>query len=84
VSVSIVKDSQKLDAKTKKTGFRRSELVQKGDSHGKSFFFRINNIDIFCGGSCWIPADNLLPRITSAKYRDWLKLMIEGNQIMTR
>nr|RBQ83252.1 hypothetical protein FVER53263_06511 [Fusarium verticillioides] len=84
VSVSISKDGQKLDAKTKKTGFRKSELVQDGDSHGKSFFFRINNIDIFCGGSCWIPADNFLPRITTAKYREWLKLMIEGNQIMTR
>jgi beta-mannosidase len=84
VSVSIVKDSQELDVKIKKTGFRRSELVQNDDSHGKSFFFRINNIDIFCGGSCWIPADNFLPRITTAKYRNWLKLMIQGNQIMTR
>lgn len=84
MSVSISKDSQKLDAKTKKTGFRKSELVQNGDSHGKSFFFRINNVDIFCGGSCWIPADSFLPRITAAKYREWLKLIIEGNQIMAR
>ncbi|SPJ78522.1 related to beta-mannosidase [Fusarium torulosum] len=84
VTVSIFQDGQELDKTTKKTGFRRSELVQKDDSYGKSFFFRINNIDIFCGGSCWIPADNFLPRITPGKYRDWLELMIEGNQIMTR
>ncbi|KAF4334987.1 beta-mannosidase [Fusarium beomiforme] len=84
VTVTIASDSQQLDKRSKTTGFRKSELIQKDDSHGKSFFFRINNVDIFCGGSCWIPADSFLPRITSAKYRDWLKLMVEGNQIMTR
>ncbi|CAI6092577.1 unnamed protein product [Clonostachys chloroleuca] len=84
VDVYILKDGQTLDSWSRKTGFRRSELVQVDDSHGQSFYFRINGIDIFCGGSCWIPADSLLPRITADKYRKWLQLMVEGNQIMTR
>lgn len=84
VTVDIIKDGQVLDSWTNKTGFRRNELIQRDDSHGQSFFFRINGIDIFCGGSCWIPADSLLPKITPDRYRQWLQLMIEGNQIMTR
>ncbi|CAF3480093.1 unnamed protein product [Fusarium graminearum] len=84
VTATIALDGQQLDKRSKDTGFRRNELIQKHDSHGQSFFFRVNNIDIFCGGSCWIPADSFLPRITPAKYRDWLQLMVEGNQIMTR
>jgi len=84
ITVSVLRNGQELDKVTKKSGFRRSELVQNPDCHGKSFFFKVNNIDIFCGGSCWIPADNFLPRITPAKYREWLELMIEGHQIMTR
>lgn len=60
------------------------ELVQEPDSAGESFFFRINGVDIFCGGSCWIPADSLPPRVSPEKYRSWLELMIEGRQNMTR
>ncbi|KAM0217588.1 hypothetical protein ACHAQD_007331 [Fusarium lateritium] len=72
------------DTWTKNTGFRKSELIQEPDQHGESFYFRINNIDVFCGGSCWIPADSLLPKIGPERYRSWLELMREGNQIMTR
>ncbi|KAJ4108671.1 hypothetical protein NW768_012148 [Fusarium equiseti] len=67
-----------------KTGFRKSHLVQERDNHGQSFYFRINNIDVFCGGSCWIPAHSLLPSLEPDKYRAWLQLMIDGNQVMTR
>ncbi|KAL2828378.1 beta-mannosidase B [Aspergillus pseudoustus] len=84
VIVSALKDGHTVDTWKTKTGFRRSELIQKKDAHGESFYFRVNGIDVFCGGSCWIPADNFLPRITPDKYRAWLELMIEGNQIMTR
>lgn len=77
-------DKEVGDCVTKLVGFRRTELVQQPDAKGKSFYFRINNIDIFAGGSCWIPADSFLSRITPARYRDWMKLMVEGNQIMLR
>jgi beta-mannosidase len=73
-----------LTSKTKAIGFRRCKLVQELDEFGKSFYFRINNLDVFAGGSCWIPADSFLPRIGEAGYRKWMELMVEGNQIMTR
>jgi beta-mannosidase len=82
--VEILSNGHVLDRAQQKTGFRRSELVQKDDAKGQSFYFRVNNVDVFCGGSNWIPADNFLPRVSPQKYRDWLQLMVEGNQVMTR
>jgi beta-mannosidase len=79
-------DDAELDTVSKKVGIRKARLVQRDlkDAPGKSFFFEINNIPVFCGGSNWIPADNFLPRITEEKYRSWLKLVRDGNQIMLR
>ena len=75
-----------LDNVSKRLGLRRAELVQRPlkDQEGLSFFFKINNIPIFCGGSNWIPADNFIPRITPEKYHDWVKLAKDGNQTMLR
>jgi beta-mannosidase len=76
--------SAELATKSKLVGFRRCQLVQEQDNFGKSFYFRVNNVDIFAGGSCWIPADSFLPRIGPENYKKWMELMVEGNQIMIR
>ncbi|KAK5990024.1 Beta-mannosidase B [Cladobotryum mycophilum] len=77
-------ETAELDSQSKLIGFRRTELVQEPDAHGKSFYFRVNNVDIFAGGSCWIPADSFLAGVPAQRYRDWIKLMAEGNQVMIR
>ncbi|KAF1953243.1 glycoside hydrolase [Byssothecium circinans] len=69
---------------SKKIGFRKVELIQEADSHGTSFYFRINNVDIFSGGSCWIPADSFPSRTTPNDYRSWISKAAEGNQTMVR
>jgi beta-mannosidase len=69
---------------SRRTGFRKGELIQEPDAVGKTFYFRINNVDVFCGGSDWIPADSFTPRITEEKYRKWLEMMVDGYQIMIR
>jgi beta-mannosidase len=84
VSVSLLRNSESVDQVSKKLGIRTAEVIQQPDKHGKSFFFRINGMDIFCGGSCWIPADSLLPSISAKRYRKWIELMVEGRQIMIR
>lgn len=68
----------------KRIGFRKVELIQKSDKHGKSFFFRINGVDIFCGGSCWIPADSFLTNITPERLKSWIELLVPANQKMIR
>ncbi|KAJ6104028.1 Glycoside hydrolase family 2 immunoglobulin-like beta-sandwich [Penicillium sp. IBT 18751x] len=84
VSVTLLRNGESVDQVNKKIGIRTAEIIQQPDKHGKSFFFRINGMDIFCGGSCWIPADSLLPSISAARYRKWIELMVEGRQNMIR
>ena len=84
ISSSLLSGDISLHRVSKKFGIRRAELVQQEDKHGKSFYFRINNLDVFCGGSDWIPADSFTTRISDDKYRRWLELMVDGNQCMIR
>lgn len=84
ISVSVISHGEELHKESKKFGFRSAEVVQQPDKHGKSFFFRINGQDIFCGGSCWIPADSLLPSISEERYRKWIDLIVAGGQTMVR
>ena len=84
VRASLERNGDQLDKCSKTVGFRKAELVQERDEVGRSFYFRINGIDTFCGGSDWIPGDSFLPRITPEKYRRWLETMVHGNQVMIR
>lgn len=84
LDVELSVDSTIVQRVVKRVSFRRAELIQEMDKYGTSFYFRINGVDIFAGGSCWIPADSFIPRLSKDKYVDWLKLMVEGNQIMIR
>ncbi|KAL8926932.1 MAG: hypothetical protein Q9172_001593 [Xanthocarpia lactea] len=74
------------DVKTKRFGLRRAQVVQREleDAPGTTFFFQINNIPVFCGGSNWIPADMFIPRIDPSKYRAYVKLAVEGKHSMIR
>lgn len=84
VTATVSADGVDLDQATRRTGFRRGELIQEPDAIGKSFYFRVNGVDVFCGGSDWIPADSFTPRVTEEKYRKWLEMMVDGYQIMIR
>jgi beta-mannosidase len=86
ITATLLDGSSEVDSESKQFGLRRAELVQRSmpEQPGTTFFFQINNIPIFCGGSDWIPADNFIPRITKEKYYDWVKLVADGNQFMIR
>ncbi|GJN70221.1 beta-mannosidase B [Purpureocillium lilacinum] len=86
IKATLLDGHAEADSVAKRIGLRRAELVQRplDGQPGTSFFFRINNVPVFCGGSDWIPADNFLPRITPERYRDWVRLVAEGNQFMIR
>ncbi|KAJ7638773.1 glycoside hydrolase family 2 protein [Roridomyces roridus] len=79
-------DGKILDSKFQKIGLRRVRVVQEKlvDEEGLTFLFEVNNIRIFCGGSNWIPADSFLTRLTPERYRQWLQLLVDGNQNMAR
>lgn len=86
LSATLLDDDTEVHAVSKKIGIRKVELAQRPlkDQPGKSFFFEVNNIPIFAGGSDWIPADNFIPRISKERYHDWVKLVADGNQFMIR
>lgn len=84
VTVTLLADGEVLHSDCRRIGMREVKLVQEPDSHGKSFYFRINGVDIFCGGSCWIPADSILTNIPPEKLRSWIELMVPANQKMIR
>ncbi|KFY13975.1 hypothetical protein V492_02937 [Pseudogymnoascus sp. VKM F-4246] len=67
-------------------GLRRLRLLQHAlkMQPGTAFVFEINNIRTFCGGSCWIPVDFMLPRASARRYEEWLTLAKSGNQAMVR
>jgi beta-mannosidase len=81
---TVSPDDKCIDTTYRRIGFRKAELIQEADAVGKAFFFRINDIDVFCGGSDWIPADSFTPRITAERYRKWLEMMVDGYQVMIR
>jgi beta-mannosidase len=86
IKATLLRGDEEVDSTAKRIGLRRAELIQRPlkDQPGTSFFFEVNNIPIYCGGSDWIPADNFIPRISAQKYYDWVKLVAEGNQFMIR
>ncbi|KAI0053587.1 glycoside hydrolase family 2 protein [Auriscalpium vulgare] len=75
-----------LDSKVEKIGFRRAIVVEDElvDQAGRTFLFEINNARTFIGGSCWIPADSFITTISAERYREWLQLLVDGNQNMIR
>ncbi|KAJ7625497.1 glycoside hydrolase [Roridomyces roridus] len=81
---------QTVDSSTTRVGFRRVKLVQEplaeADQYGTgtTFFFEVNGVPMFMGGSNWVPADNFLTTISPERYRAWLTLLRDGNQNMVR
>lgn len=86
VKIHLFSESEnlELDEVSKAIGIRKVQLIQEPDKRGKTFFFRVNDVDIYCGGSCWIPTDSLLCRVNPEKYRAWIELMVPANQKMIR
>ena len=84
VTVSCHAGEREVASSSRRIGYRQVELVQEDDEIGESFYFRVNGVDIFSGGSCWIPADSFVSRVSEETYRAWTDLMVEGNQNMIR
>lgn len=85
--VARVLDGEQLLAESRRRiGLRALQLVQApvAGEAGRSFHFRVNGQDVFAGGANWIPDDNLLERITPARYRQRVAQAAAANMNMLR
>ena len=84
LKAELTRSNVTLDRASKRFGLRRAEVIQRklDDRPGSTFLFEINNIPMFCGGSNWIPGE--FGPMDVQKYRDWIRIAVEGNQIMIR
>jgi len=67
IQISAFKDLSQLFTKKIKIGLRTIELVQKPDSIGESFYFKVNGKPIFAKGANYIPMDNFPSRVSKEK-----------------
>ena len=86
LSATLLSDDGSHDTISKRFGIRRAKVVQHSldNGPGTSFMFEVNDVQIFCGGSNWIPADSFLSRLTYDVYYRWVQMMADGNQGMLR
>ncbi|CCX32063.1 glycoside hydrolase superfamily [Pyronema domesticum] len=92
VVFTLKSGDMELHSFIKQIGLRKIELVQDplpvipddNLSGGTTFYFRINNVPVFSGGSNWIPADSFQPAIKREAIENMIDLMVRGNQNMVR
>jgi len=82
----LAADGQVLARDQRRIGLRQLRLVQapvQGE-RGRSFCFEVNGQEFFAGGANWIPDDNLLERISPARYRERVAQAAAGHMNMLR
>lgn len=82
--IALLKDRKVLAQNVITHGFRTVELVQKPDQWGKSFYFLVNGKPLYAKGTNWIPGDSFLPRMTAAKYDEYIKAAKDTHMNMIR
>ncbi|SHE35612.1 beta-mannosidase [Thermoanaerobacter uzonensis DSM 18761] len=84
IKIKLLKDAEILDEKSFRSGIRTIRLIREKDEEGESFIFEINGVKVFAKGANWIPADNLLPRLSKEGYYEYIRLAKEANMNMLR
>lgn len=82
--LSISKSLTVIDSKSLKIGLRTIELVQKKDTVGTSFYFKLNGVPVFMKGANYIPPDSFLTRTNDVDYQKIVKNAVDANMNMLR
>jgi beta-mannosidase len=84
IKTSLIIDGIETQIKESKLGVRTLKVIQKPDSVGKSFYVELNGVPVFMKGADYIPGDNLIPRVDSAKYRRVIDEALAANMNILR
>lgn len=73
-----------VDVQSKRVGFRRVRIVQDEleGQEGRSFYFEVNGVRIFCGGSNWWVLD-LYAVSDCVLMRGWVRCRIPADSFLT-
>ncbi len=75
---------QKSEIRKASFGIRKIEFVQKNDTIGGSFYFKLNGIPVFMKGANYVPADVFLPRVKEDRYKEIVQSAVDANMNMLR
>ncbi|BDD12771.1 beta-mannosidase (plasmid) [Fulvitalea axinellae] len=84
MTASLQKGNSIVSEKSERFGFRTIEVVNKPDDMGTSFFFKVNGEPVFMKGANYIPSDNFVTEVDSARYRYLLESAKDANMNMIR
>lgn len=85
VKAELLSDSgEMLHEMKKRVGLRVLELCQEEDQWGKTFYFRINGVEVFARGADYIPEDSFVARVPEEKTQKLLDSCIKANFNMIR
>ena len=84
LETSIISSNKKFDKRSTKIGIKKLELVQKEDSLGRSFYFKLNDIPVYMKGANYIPQDNFVSRTDKNTYKHLLEQAQKSNMNMLR
>ncbi len=84
LDLSLQLKGKVLERENIKYGIRTVELVNKPDSIGTSFFFKVNGKPTFMKGANYVPQDVFLPRVKDSDYEELLSLAKDAGMNMIR
>ena len=84
VDVVLLKNGKTISTKMTEIGLRKIELVQKADSSGSSFYFKINGKPVFAKGANWVPLSSFPSEIIAEDYKKYLQLVKNAHMNMLR
>ena len=85
VKAEILNEKEEvLHGVSHRIGLRTLTICQEKDSFGESFYFKINDVEVFARGADYIPEDSLLGRMTAERSRKMLDNCIKANFNMIR
>lgn len=54
------------------------------NNKGSTFYFRVNDVDIYINGANWIPVHPFLSEVVDSDYEQWMALLKDSHQNMLR
>lgn len=85
VVVGVQSDGETLDEYSTTYGFRKIVIRQDPMSDGgTSLVVNVNDVDVFCKGANWVPADSIVARVSDEKYDALIREAVEANFNMLR